>query len=211
VLRMACPLADLARRRVLRLGPERLAEYLELTGRHAARRAQPPPPRPPGVLARAFLRGVLLLATSGRLQAEQVPRGRRRLRLMRVALHLHGLAPASGDLDRRAARRARLDLANPTLHAIVTQVLRVTIEGLGSGSVPLLTEVSRGVALLNAAVALAAGRRPDGRVAAEDLVATIPETADLLHAPPRSTAGRFLGTFASDAGPLFLFASGHPL
>ena len=57
VARMAATLDDLSRSRVLRLAPERFTEYLELTGRFAARTDKPVAPRRPSRLGRLLFRG----------------------------------------------------------------------------------------------------------------------------------------------------------
>src|SRR5437764_813391 len=69
-LRMARFLEDLSRHRVARLSPPRLAEYVELTGRYAAKSEQPLPPRPPSALGRLLFRGFLFAVVAAREQLE---------------------------------------------------------------------------------------------------------------------------------------------
>lgn len=209
VLRMAQLVEDLTRHRVLRLEPDRLAEYVALTGSHAARTGQSPGPRAAPPLARLFLRGTLLLAASARLRAEGA-RGWRR-QLLGAALHLHGLGPPRAGLDRRAAARASLDLSREDLAGIVHRALRSTVATLGSSRLPLVTELGRGVAVVNVAEVLArtrAGTAGRSQVEVPALVDGLCEAADLLSVAPESAAGRMLSSFAADAGPLLVFARG---
>lgn len=196
VARMAATLEDLTRRRVLQLEDERFAEYLDLTGRYAAKTDKPVPRRPPSRVARLLFKGLLLAVVAARLRSQST--GGRRLRLLRVLLHLHGLGPPAEGIDRRARRRAGDPLADPEVRARAHHYLRAAIETLGRGPRPVLEELSVAVALLNAAEALAAMRAvAEGRPAASvaDFTAALNEAADLGHTA--GLAGRFVATFAA--------------
>ena len=211
VLRIAHLLEDLTRRRVVKLGEERFAAYVALTVPHAAAAVGAPPARPAALLARLFRRGLVLLATSVRLQVDEREASPWRLRLLLLgaALHLHGLGPRVAGLHLRAARGVALDLREPLLRERLHGALRSAIVGLGSGERPILEELSVAIALLNVACLLAAQRAgQDGRraVAEPDLVAGLLEAGDLAHVAPGGLAGRLLSTFAAGPESLFLFA-----
>jgi Fe-S-cluster containining protein len=211
VLRIAHLLEDLTRRRVVKLGEERFAEYVALTVPHAAAATAAAPPRAAALLARLFRRGLVLLVTSVRLQVDERDASPWRLRLLLLgaALHLHGLGPRVAGLDVRAARGVALDVRDPVLRERLHGALRSSIVGLGGGERPIVEELSVAIALLNVACLRSAQRAgQDGRraVAEPDLVAGLLEAGDLAHVAPGSLAGRLLATFAAGPESLFLFA-----
>lgn len=198
--RMAALLDDLTRRRVLRLGPERFAEYLSLVGRQAATSAQPAAARPASAVARLLFRGFLFAVLAGQLQlADGRASGLRlalRFALARLLLHLHGLWPGSSVFDRRQAVRARVDLQADGTRQMAQAFFRRSLRTLGTGRRPLLDELAVSVALLNVALVLAAARAARvGRTLADesDLEAGLSEAAGPLargrEQPLRATAG----------------------
>jgi hypothetical protein len=214
VARIARTLDDLSRRRVLGLPPEAFAEYLELTGRYAARSDTPPAARRPSRIARLLARGFLFTVLAAQAQIADGRRGGLRLglrvRLLRLLLHTHGIGPAVGDLDVRGARRAAVDLADPQVQALVFHYLRATIETLGTGRRPVLEEMSVAVAFLNSALTLAAmraAREGRERASVETVTAALVDASDLTHSERGLLAG-VLATLAGGVESLYLFASG---
>lgn len=215
--RMAATLEDLARHRVARLPAAAFAEYLELTATYAARTEKSVASRAPSRLARLLFRGFVFLVEAARVQLED---GRQsglrlglRLRLAALLAHCHGLWPPADGVDFAAARRARVNLADPAVHVLVHHYLRAQIEALGSGRRPVLDELGVAVALLNVALLLAAMRAGrDGRPTADasDLMAGLTEAADLAHAEPEGALGSILATLAGGVDALDLFAAGVP-
>jgi hypothetical protein len=203
---------------VLSLEDDAFADYVRLTGRFAATSEQPASvgrrgaPARSSALGRLLRRGYLLAVVAGRLQAGGPRHGLRlrlRSRLARVALHLHGLWPATEGLDRRAALRVRLDLDEPAVHAVVHHYLRSTLETLPTGCWPLVDELARAFATLDAAVRLAASRAAGAArasVDADDLVAGLAEAADLGQAGAQGL-GRLLGSLTGGIDALRAFAA----
>jgi Fe-S-cluster containining protein len=215
--RMADTLDDWTRWRVLRLAPDRFAEYIELTGRHAAATAKPVARRRPAALSRLLARGFLFAVAAGGLQAASgEARGLRlglRWRLARLLFHFHGLWPAVAGWDLPAARRTRVDLADPASRALVHNDLRATIETLGTGRRAVVDELGVAVAFLNAAVTVAAMRAASAGRAVVDgqgLAAAISEAHDLTHAAPGSLFGSWLAALAGGPEALRFFASEPP-
>ena len=106
VRRMAALLDDLTRHRVVKLTPERFAEYLELTGRYAASSDRPLPARRASAVGRLLSRGFLFAVLAAREQLRAPASGLRlglRARLFRLAAHTHGVGP--GVARPRPARR----------------------------------------------------------------------------------------------------------
>ncbi len=216
--RMAGLVDDLTRHRVLRLAPDRFVEYLELTGRHAARTEKPAPAVRASRLSRFLFRGFLYAVAGAQVQlADGRTSGLRlglRLRLARLLLHFHGLWPATAGHDLGAARRARLDVADPAVAALVHNYLRATIETLGTGRRPVIEELCVAVGFLNAAQVLAATRAAQSGAALVDaptLAAGLMDAVDLTHAPAETALHRILGALAGGADSLYLFAAGGPL
>lgn len=216
VARMADRLEDWTRHRVLRLEPDAFAEYVELTGRHAAGSPKRVSSRAPSFVGRWLSRGFLLAVVAARVQARGPRRGLRfgtRWRLIRVALHLHGLWPATQGVNLAAARSTRLDLGDPSLHGLVHHYLRSSLETLPTGRRPVVDEIAYAFATLNAGVALAAMRAPaEGheRITAADLAAGIAEAADLAHAESGLLAS-LLQSLTGGVDALHAFASGRLL
>ena len=216
--RMAATLEDLARHRVARLPTAAFAEYLELTATYAARTEKSVAPRAPSRLARLLLRGFVFGVEAARLQLED---GRHsglrpglRLRLAALLAHCHGLWPRVAGVDLRAAGRARVDLGDPAVHALVYHYLRAQIETLGSGRRPVLHELGVAVALLNVALLLAAmraGRGGRASAALPDVTEGLLEASDLAHAEPEGLLGSIVATLAGGVDALHLFAAGVPL
>ena len=215
VLRIARYVEDLSRHRVVRLPPPRFAEYLELTGRYAAKSEQPQPPRPPSGLGRLLFRGFLFAVVATREQLEDGRESGLRLglrwRLVRLLAHAHGVGPGLAGLDLPAARAARLDLGDPKVHDLAGNYLRATLATLGTGRRPVLDELAVAVAFLNAASVLAAqraARRGPPRVDAESFTEGLMEAVDLTHADSQGVLGRLLGTLSGGVEALYLFAAG---
>ncbi len=213
VLRLARTLEDLARYRVLRLKPEAFAEYLALTGRHAARTDEPVPARRPSLVGRLLQRGFLFVVAATRLQVEnKSSSGWRlglRLRLFRLLAHFHGLAGGVSGIDLRAARRVPVDVDGPELRPIVYHYLRSCLEGLGTGRRPVLDELAVSLSYLNAACDLAAMKAAEagGAVDAALFSEALMEAVDLTHADARGMLGRILGTLSAGPEALYAFAA----
>jgi hypothetical protein len=117
-------------------------------------------------------------------------------------------------VDLKAAGRARVDLGDPAVHALVYHYLRAQIETLGSGRRPVLHELGVAVALLNVALLLAAMRAGQGGRASagpSDLTEGLLEASDLAHAEPEGLLGSIVVTLAGGVDALHLFAAGVPL
>jgi Fe-S-cluster containining protein len=217
VARMAAVLEDLSRYRVVRLPPPAFAEYLELTGGHAAKTERPPARRPASRVSRLLARGLLFTVEAARAQLED---GRSsglrldlRLRLAALLAHCHGLWPAAAGVDLRAARRARVDLDDPAVRDLVHNYLRAQVETLGTGRRPVLDEIGIAVALLNVAFVLAAmraGRAGRGVADASDVSEGLMEASDLAHASHDGALGSFVATLAGGVEALWSFAGERP-
>ena len=217
VLRMARYVEDISRHRVVRLPPPRFAEYLELTGRYAARSEQPLPARPASALGRLLSRGFLFAVVAAREQLEDPrPSGLRldlRWRLARLLAHAHGVGPGLPALDLAAARRARFDAEDSEVHALAWNYLRAALQTLGTGRRPVLDELALAVAHLSAAGVLAAQRAARaGRatVDADAFAEGLMEAVDLTHADSGGLLGRLLGTLSGGVEALYLFAGSDP-
>jgi Fe-S-cluster containining protein len=208
--RVAALLEDWMRPRVARLAPGDLAEYARLTGRHAVTTPRPAPEERASRIGRLLRRGFLLAVVAARLQA----RGERlglRARLVRVALHLHGLWPPTEGLDYRSRQRARLPLDDPEIHRLVRHFLRSAFATLPTGRRPLVDEVAWAFATLEAALglaAMAAAREGRDAVTAQDLVAGLTEAADLTHAAVTGPAGALLQSLTGGLDAVRRFAEG---
>ena len=215
--RMAALLDDLSRHRVVRLEPEALAEYVALVGEHAATTPKPVAARPPTALGRLLFRGFLFVVLAGREQMDEAGAPGLQLglrwRLARLLAHVHGLGPAVGTSDLRAARRARGDLREAALRDLAHNYLRATIEGLGAGRRPLLEEMAVAVSFLNAGCALAAMRAgAAGKRTADvdDFAQGLMEAVDLTHTSERAVLGRMLATLSGGVESLWILAEGGP-
>ena len=214
LLRIARYVEDLSRHRVARLPPPRFAEYLELTGRYAAKSEQPQAARPPSALGRLLFRGFLFAVVAAREQLEDPRESGLRLdlrwRLLRLLAHAHGLGPGMDGLDIPAARGVRLDLGDPEVHGLAWNYLRSALATLGTGRRPVLDELAVAVAFLNAAGVLAsqrAARQGQATVDAESFTEGLMEAVDLTHADSKGVLGRLLGTLSGGVEALYLFAA----
>ena len=217
VARMGHLLDDWSRLRVVGLEGDAFAEYLELTGSFAVATEKRPPARRASRLSRLLFRGFVYAIVAARLQLED---GRRsglrlglRLRLARLLARAHGLWPGGDDIDLRAARRARVDLARTELHDIAHNYLRASIETLGTGRRPVIEELGLAVAFLQAGCMLAAmraGRAGREGVDRDGLAQGLMDASDLTHADPGAAYGALLGTLSGGVEACFLFADGWP-
>jgi Fe-S-cluster containining protein len=211
VRRVAVLLDDLTRHRVVKLTPERFAEYLELTGRYAASSDRPLPARRASAVGRLLSRGFLFAVLAAREQLRAPASGLRlglRARLFRLAAHTHGLGPRVADLDLRAGRAVSRGLEDPAVHGLVHHYLRAAVADLGSGRRPVVDELTLSVALLNSALAFAAMRAGQaGRTAidAASLREGLLETMDLAHAEPEGAYARVVVTLAGGLDALWAF------
>jgi Fe-S-cluster containining protein len=216
VARMAALLDDWTRHRVLKLEDEAFGEYVTLTGRFAAAAEKPAPLARPSPVGRLLMNGFLLAVVAARLQAAGPRTGARlglRWRLVRVAFHLHGLWPPVEGVDRRARRRVRAHLGDPSVHALVYHFLRSTLETLPTGRRPLVDELALAFATLDAGIALGAMRAAEaGRdtLHAQDLVAGLAEAADLGQTAGEGMLARMLQTLTGGLDALRAFAGGQP-
>lgn len=216
VARMAVLLENWTRYRVLKLEDDSFGEYVKVTGRFAAATEKPASSERPSPVGRLLLRGFLLAVVAARLQATGPRTGARlglRSRLVRVALHLHGLWPPAEGLDRRARGRVRVDLGDPAVHALAHHFLRSTLETLPTGRRPLVDELALAFATLDAALALGASRAAQaGRdiLQAQDLAAGLAEAADLGQTAGDGLLARMLQTLTGGLDALRAFAGGKP-
>lgn len=211
--RMATLLDDLTRHRVVKLTPERFAEYVELTGRYAAASDRPGVTRPPSAVGRLLSRGFLFGVLAAREQLHGPTSGMRlglRLRLARLLAHVHGVGPGVGDVDLRAGRLVSRALDGPDVRGLVEHYLQAAVEDLGAGRRPIVDELVMAVALLNAALAFAAMRAGqagraalDGATVADGLL----ETMDLAHVEAHGLYARVLVALAGGLDALYVFAS----
>jgi Fe-S-cluster containining protein len=154
VARWRAWLSDLTRSRVLRLAPTALAEYVALTGRHHATAAPLPAPATAPAVTRLLFRGFLFAVIAARDRASAAPPSR--ARHLRHLAHLHGLAPATGSVDRRALHAARLDLRDRETRRLLRHALVSIADGLGTGRRAVADEIAVGAMTLASACALAA-------------------------------------------------------
>lgn len=211
--RMAALLDDWTRYRVARLDPDDFAEYVRLTGRFAVTSTRPEPEVRATRVGRLLLRGFLLAVVAARLQAAAPRRGLRlalRARVLRAALHLHGLWPPTEGLDRQAPRRIQVPLDEPGIHGLVHHFLRSTLETLPTGRRSLLDEVAWAFATLDAAFALgsmAAARRGSDTASSEDVLVGLTEAAHLTQAGTQGLLGSLLQSLTGGIDALRRFAS----
>ena len=186
VERMALWLEDLLRHRVARLKPDAFADYVALTGRHAAASEAEAAPRRASAVTRLLARGFLFTVVAVRDQAASASGGvERQLRRARQLAHLHGLAPATDVVDRSARRRVALDVSDPAVMGMVRHALRSIVEALGTGRRPIVDEMAVAAATLAAGLelaAMAAVRAGRDRIDAASLTTGITAAAQLAHA-----------------------------
>jgi lysine-N-methylase len=210
VRRMAGFLDDITRHRVVKLAPERFAEYVELTGRYTADSDRPSLDRRASAVGRVLSRGFLFAVLSAREQLRTTPSGGRialRARLFRLLAHTHGLGPGLGDVDLRAGRAVSRSLDDAAVQGLVLHYLRAAVEEMGTGRRPVVDELVMAVALLNAALAFAAMRVGQaGRTAidAATLAEGLLETMDLAHAEPEGAYARVVVSLAGGLDALWI-------
>jgi hypothetical protein len=198
---------------VVKLEPDRFAEYIELTGRYAAASDRPSPDRGPSAVGRVLSRGFLFAVLAAREQLRSPASGMRiglRARLARLLAHTHGLGPGVGDVDLRAGRLVGHGLDDPAVRDLVLHYLRAAVEDLGTGRRPVVDELVMSAALLNAAVAFAAMRAGQaGRraVDAARLSEGLLETMDLAHAEPEGAYARVVLSLAGGLDALWILGS----
>lgn len=211
VRRIAGFVDDITRHRVVKLAPERFAEYLELTGRYAAASDRPSAERRASAVGRLLSRGFLFAVLAAREQLRSPASGMRlglRARLVRLLAHTHGVGPAVGDVDLRAGRLVSRGFEDPAVHGLVHHYLRATVEDLGTGRRPVVDELVMAVALLDAALAFAAMRAGQaGRTAIDSAALSegLLETMDLAHAEPAGAYARVLVSLAAGLDALWMF------
>jgi len=213
VRRIAGFLDDITRHRVVKLAPERFAEYVEVTGRYAAASDRPSPDRRPSGVGRVLARGFLFAVLSAREQLRTPASGMRiglRARLTRLLAHTHGLGPGVGDVDLRAGRPVARGFDDPGARDLALHYLRAAVADLGTGRRPVVDELVMAVALLNAALEFAAMRagQAGGRVIdAAALSQGLLETMDLAHAEPEGAYARVLVSLAGGLDALWTLGS----
>ncbi len=206
VRRLGAFVDDLSRRRVLRLSDDDLDQYFDVMSRHALAFDRVAPARPPSRLARLLFRGFLLAALSVRLHLKKT----RSIRpaLIRLALHVHGLAPGTDDFDLRRIRGVGLDIADDEIRETATHYLRSTLGTIGTGRRPAIDEIGMAVAHLNAACVFArmhAARLNYRSVDVSAFRQGLLESADLALADDGGRLSRFLTMFSGGIEGLYLF------
>jgi len=213
VRRMAGFLDDITRHRVVKLAPERFAEYVEVTGRYAAASDRPSPDRGPSGVGRVLARGFLFAVLSAREQLRSPATGMRlglRARLARLLAHTHGVGPGVRDVDLRAGRLVTRGFDDPGTRDLALHYLRAAVEDIGTGRRPVVDELVMAVALLNAALEFAAMRAGQaGRrvIDAAALSQGLLETMDLAHAEPEGAYARVLVSLAGGLDALWMLGS----
>ena len=206
VRRIATLVDDWTRPRVLKLGSDKFEEYVKLTGEFAlVKPADPAPAKPAiaGFLFRGFFFASLVpWASRGTARSGLALR----LRLLRLLLHVHGLAPSFDGIRFGAGRRRTLDIDSEPFFTPAYHVLRAAIENLGSGRRPLVEELSLAVGHLLVAEHLFLARTRGGGDSAEWIRAVM-DAHDVAHADPASTFSRFLVSLAAPPSPLHLFGA----
>ena len=208
--RVAALLDDWTRPRVLKLAPDKLEEYVSLTGEFAVTKPVDPPAEATR-LARFLFRGFFFaaLAPWATRQAKTDSSILLRLHLLHLLLHVHGMAPAFRGIRFRRALRQSLNLDAEPFFGPSYHVLRAGIENLGSGRRPVVEEISLSVAHLLVAEHLFLART-DGGDGEEAWVRAIMDAHDVSHADPASAFGRFLVALAAPPSPLHLFGARGP-
>jgi len=211
IRRIAAFIEDLTRRQVLRLAAGDFDEYFEVMSRHALSHDKVPPGRAPSAVARLLFRGFLLAVASVQSHLDPDIRGRAgaiRTRLVRLALHLHGLGPAAAGFDLRAARQVTLDLADDEIREIATHFLRSAVTTLGGGRRAIVDELAMAGAQLSAACVLArmhAARLNYRLVDAGSFTQGLLQSADLSQADDGGMFSRLLTALSGGVESLYLF------
>lgn len=186
VRRIAAVLDDLTRRRVRALNQEDFAEYVSLTVPHWAAKADPPPARQAGAIARMLQYGFLyaVAATRDGITHPGQPRHQSRWRRLRLLAHFHGLAPALDGVNVHALKRRRVDINDAAIRPVAFHYLRSTIETLGAAGRPIVDELALAASYLTAACALAA-MHADAAATNVDrtiFIQSLTEASDVSHA-----------------------------
>lgn len=207
VRRIAALVDDWTRKRVIELSADKFEDYVKLTGEFAVTKPGDPAPSPPAV-ARFLFRGLFFVSmVPWASRGHGVASLRLRLRLFRLLLHVHGMAPAFHGL-RFAGRRASLDLDAEPYFSPAYHVLRAAIENLGTGRRPVVEELSLAVShLLVAEVLYLARGKGDDVDPSAAWVRAIMDAHDVAHADPTSAFGRILVGLAAAPAPLHLFGA----
>jgi Fe-S-cluster containining protein len=204
VRRIAALIDDWTRPRVVKLGGDNFEEYVKLTGEFAlVKPADPAPARPAiaGFLFRGFFFASLVpWASRGAARSGLALR----FRLLRLLLHVHGLAPSFDGLHFGAGRRRIMDIDSEPFFTPAYHVLRAAIENLGSGRRPVMEELSLAVGHLLVAEHLYLARA-QGEADSATWIRAIMDAHDVAHADPSSTFARFLVSLAAPPSPLHLF------
>jgi len=206
VQRIATLVDDWTRPRVLKLGGDKFEEYVKLTGEFAlAKPADPAPAKPAiaGFLFRGFFFASLVpWASRGAVRSGLALR----FRLLRLLLHVHGLAPSFDGLHFGAGRRRIMDIDSEPFFTPAYHVLRAAIENLGSARRPVVEELSLGVGHLLVAEHLYLARA-QGEEETAVWIRAIMDAHDVAHADPSSTFARFLVSLAAPPSSLQLFGA----
>ncbi len=211
VRRIAAFIDDLTRRQVLRLPEDDFVQYVDVMSRHALNAERLPPARRPSRLSRLLFRGFLLAVASVQSHLDPDIRdhaGAIRARLVRLALHLHGLGPAVAGFDLSAARHVTFDAGDDDIREIATHYLRSAVTTLGTGRRPVVDELAMAVAQLNAACVLArmhSIRLNYRTVDAESFTQGLLQAADLTQADDGGTFSRLLTTLSGGVESFYLF------
>lgn len=206
VRRIAALVDDWTRSRVLKLGGDKFEEYVKLTGEFAlVKPADPAPARPAiaGFLFRGFFFASLVPAASrGTVRSGLALR----FRLLRLLLHVHGLAPSFDGLRFGAGRRKTLDIDSEPFFTPAYHVLRAAVENLGSARRPVVEELSLAVGHLLVAEHLFLAR-PQGDGDSAGWIRAIMDAHDAAHADPASAFGRILVSLAAPPSAMHLFGA----
>jgi len=208
--RLGLLLEDWTRHRVRKLEKDKFEEYVSLTGEFAATKLVTAP-APGTSLARFLFRGfffasVVPWASRGLVTGAGV---RLRLRLLRLLLHVHGVGPAFYGLRFSQAKRQVLDIDAEPYFGPAYQVLRASIENLGTGRRPVVEELSLSVGYLLVAEHLFLGRESHEGAQSAWIQALL-DAHDVTHVDPASAFGRVLVGLAAPPSPLHLFAARTP-
>jgi Fe-S-cluster containining protein len=209
--RIAALLEDWTRPRVMRLDPDALVEYMDLTGNYALSADHPPPQRDPSRVARLLFRGFLFAVVSLQVRLDRdaaTSKPALVLTLTRLLAHVHGAGPAVAGFNLRRAMRLPLRLDDPGVHAIVHRHLQTGFEALGATRRPLLDEIALRVASLNAGIvvgAMHAVRAGKPSVDADSLAQGLLASGDLSHADAGGRLSALLTTLAAGIEALYLF------
>jgi Fe-S-cluster containining protein len=206
IRRIAALVDDWTRPRVLKLSGDKFEEYVKLTGEFALTKPVDPKPTSPAIAAFLF-RGFFFASLVPWASRGTVRSGLGlRLRLFRLLLHVHGLAPSVDGLHFGKGRLKTLDLDSEPYFTPAYHALRAAIENLGSGRRPVVEELSLGVSYLLVAEHLFLSRS-ESEGASPAWIRAIMDAHDVAHADPGSTFGKFLVSLAAPPSSLHLFGA----